>query len=380
MKSVTDPCHTDPHQSTRQFVRGAIANWLRTTGKQGVSLLEDDKPLYQLAIDSLGIIEIATSLERGSGKRLNPELIYELETISEIAEYLDSLPVTNAVTAPPPPSSTQLEPPVSSEITTPSSSLAGSSLLTRYQLLNRRVDSLEENGRYFFEPVISQHDGAWVIADGQRMLMLAPYEYLGLLSHQRLKDSAVETVNEFGTGLHGTRLLAGTTSIHRQLEAKLSSFMGTDDAIVFNSGYITNLAVISALVGPGDRIIGDQWNHASIVDGCRLSGADLIRFDHNNVGALEESLRLSPEIPTLVVVDAVYSMDGDIAPIRDIVQLCREYNALLMVDEAHSVGVLGRKGRGIQEHFDLDHQDIDIKMGTLSKALACSGGFVAACA
>jgi glycine C-acetyltransferase len=243
--------------------------------------------------------------------------------------------------------------------------------------MNRRVRSLKEEGLYFFEPEISAHDGAWVVADGKRMLMLGSYEYLGLLGHPHLKQTAISTIEQFGTGHHGVRLLAGTTTIHRQLEAKLAKFMRSEDAIVFSSGYVTNLATISALVGRGDVVIGDQWNHASIVDGCRMSGAEFLEFQHNDMDALATCLDQAEGRRTLVVVDSVFSMDGDIIHLPATVKLCKQHGALLMVDEAHSIGVLGETGRGIQEHFGLDPQDIDVKMGTLSKTLAGCGGFVA---
>jgi glycine C-acetyltransferase len=209
------------------------------------------------------------------------------------------------------------------------------------------------------------------------MLMLATYEYLGLLGHSHLKQSAITAIEEYGTGHHGVRLLAGTTTIHKQLEDRLARFMLAEDAIVYSSGYVTNLATISAIVGRGDCVVGDQWNHASIVDGCRMSGAEFLEFRHNDMDSLEENLNKTDGRRTLVVVDSVFSMDGDIIDMPEVIELCKAHNALLMVDEAHSLGVLGKTGRGIQEHFGLGPEDIDIKMGTLSKTLAGCGGFVA---
>ena len=250
--------------------------------------------------------------------------------------------------------------------------------LEHYRMLNRRVNQLVEDDLYFFEPVISEHDDAWVVADGKRMLMLGSYEYLGLLGHDHLKSTCKQAVDKFGTGHHGVRLLAGTTTVHRELESRLAQFMQAEQAIVFSSGYVTNLATISTLVGPGDCVIGDRWNHASIIDGCRMSGATFLEFEHNDIDSLARMLEHSGLRRKLVVVDAVFSMDGDIVDMHGVVDLCKKYNALLMVDEAHSVGVLGKTGRGVQEHFNLDSGDIDVKMGTLSKTLAGCGGFVAA--
>jgi glycine C-acetyltransferase len=250
--------------------------------------------------------------------------------------------------------------------------------LDHYRRLNRRVTKLKEDGLYFFEPVISEHDDAWVTADGKRMLMLGSYEYLGLLGHSHLKRTSMDALENFGTGHHGVRLLAGTTTIHRELESRLARFMQAEDAIVYSSGYVTNLATISTLVGPGDCVVGDQWNHASIIDGCRMSGAEFFEFKHNDMAALSDKLEQCGNRRTLVVVDAVFSMDGDVIDLPAVIELCRRHGALLMVDEAHSLGVLGQTGRGIQEYFGLDADAIDIKMGTLSKTLAGSGGFVAA--
>jgi len=250
--------------------------------------------------------------------------------------------------------------------------------MQRYTMLNRRVNRLKQEGRYYFEPEISHHDGAWVEVDGERMLMLGSYEYLGLLGHPHLNRMAIDTIKRFGTGHHGVRLLTGTTSVHKQLERKLAHFMKTEDAIVYSSGYVTNLSTISALVGQGDFVIGDQWNHASIMDGCHMSGATYWEFRHNDMASLAERLEEADTSRTLVVVDAVFSMDGDIINLPAVVELCKQHGALLMVDEAHSLGVLGASGRGVQEHFQLGPADIDIKMGTLSKTFAGGGGFVAA--
>ncbi len=361
--------------TTEQIIHEKVVQWLRKEASIQVEEIDYDASLFELGIDSLGAANIAAELEQELNKRLNPEVVYELETIRELAEYLDSL-------APMPPSDDMAtaalsEPPAATTDTTPLTTKPGA-LIQHYAKLNRRVNALKDIGLYFFEPEISAHDGAWVVADGKRMLMLGSYEYLGLLSHPDLKQAAIQSIERFGTGHHGARLLCGTTSYHNELEAKLASFMQAEDAIVFSSGYVTNLSVISTLVGRGDCIIGDQWNHASIADGCHASGADVLEFKHNDMESLAERLQQTQGRRTLVIVDAVFSMDGDIIDMPAVVDLCKQYNALLMVDEAHSLGVLGRTGRGIQEHFGLNPNDIDIKMGTLSKTLAGSGGFIAA--
>lgn len=353
----------------QQLIHDSVVDWLRREAHQDIREVDYDASLFELGIDSLGAASIAAELERATGKCLDPEVVFELETIRELADYLNLLRAA-------PPRPTEGAPAVAPPQVEPAGESA--SLVEHYRRLNRRVKQIKEAGLYFFEPEISQHDGAWVTANGQRMLMLGSYEYLGLLSHPHLRESAIRAVREFGTGHHGARLLAGTTTKHRRLEAQLASWMKAEDAIVYGSGYVTNLSTISALVGRGDCVIGDQWNHASIADGCRMSGAEFLEYRHNDIDALGEKLEQAAGRRTLVVVDAVFSMDGDICDLPGVVRQCRQHGALLMVDEAHSLGVLGKTGHGVQEHFGLAPDAIDVKMGTLSKTLASSGGFVAA--
>ena len=363
--------------STHELIHERVVHWLRQQNLPCADRIDFDASLLDLGIDSMGAATIALELEQATNKAINPEVLYELHTINELADHLQCLrprpvrPAGNAMAAFPRSACTQMS------ASHPLPASEGASPIAYYASLNHRVESLKARGLYFFEPEISSHDGAWVVVGGRRMLMLGSYEYLGLLGDPRLAQAAIAALGQFGTGHHGVRLLTGTTTLHRQLEAKLAKFMRADDAVVFSSGYVTNLATISTLVGRGDCVIGDQWNHASIVDGCRMSGAELIEFKHNDMDALAEALQQANGRRTLVVVDAVYSMDGDIADLPAVVDLCRKHQALLMVDEAHSLGVLGKTGRGIQEHFDLAPNDIDVKMGTLSKTLAGCGGFVA---
>jgi glycine C-acetyltransferase len=209
------------------------------------------------------------------------------------------------------------------------------------------------------------------------MLMFSSYSYLGLVGHPEVNEAAKAAIDAYGTGSHGARLIAGTTEAHRRFEHEIAGFVGAEAAVVFNTGYVTNLATVAALVGEGDCVLGDEYNHASIADGCRFSGAEAVTFRHNDPGSLEERLRGAGGRGKLVVVDAVYSMEGDVAPLPEIVELCDRYDALLMVDEAHSLGVLGATGRGILEHFGLPPDAIDVKMGTLSKSLGSCGGYIA---
>jgi 8-amino-7-oxononanoate synthase len=251
-------------------------------------------------------------------------------------------------------------------------------LSARARLLRERQQALSAEGLYFYnQPIEELTGGVRVRTDGREMLMFASYSYLGLLGHPKINAAARAAIDEYGTGTHGVRLLAGTLKLHRELEETIAGFKGTEEAVTFSSGYVTNLTAISTMVGRHDVVISDKLNHASIVDGCLLSGAEMLRFKHNDMADLERSLQKADSAATkLVVVDAVFSMDGDIIDLPATVALCRKYGAWLMVDEAHSVGVLGKTGRGIEEHFGLEGV-IDLKMGTLSKTIPSVGGYLA---
>ena len=241
-----------------------------------------------------------------------------------------------------------------------------------------RVDDAKSKKAYYYQQSISEIDGAWVMTEDGRKLMFATYSYLGLLRHPYIDQAAKDAVDRYGTGTHGVRLLGGTLDLHLELEQTIARFHGRDDAIVFSSGYVTNLATISTIVGKGDWVISDKWNHASIVDGCTLARGNFVRFRHNDMKDLERRLRQAPEgAGKLVVADAVFSMDGDIFPLPQALELCHKYGARLMIDEAHSLGVLGETGHGIEEYFDMPGS-IDIKMGTLSKTIPGVGGYIAA--
>lgn len=240
-----------------------------------------------------------------------------------------------------------------------------------------RVQRGQEDDVYYFLQPVSELDGAHVLVRGRKKLMFASYSYLGLLNHPRINEAAKAAIDRFGTGTHGVRILAGTLTLHEELEQTIARFKGTDDAITYSSGYATNLATISTLVGRNDWVLSDKWNHASIVDGCLLSRAEFVRFRHNDMDDLTRQLRKAPAgVGKLVVADAVFSMDGDIVNLPALVEICRRHGARLMIDEAHSLGVLGKTGRGIEEHFDMAGA-IDIKMGTLSKTIPAIGGYIA---
>lgn len=247
----------------------------------------------------------------------------------------------------------------------------------RISELQRRVNKMKEEKRYFYLKSIDGASGARVTIDGREMLMFASYNYLGLITHPKIKKAAIEAIEKYGTGAAGVRLLAGTTKIHEKLEETIAKFKGAEDAVTYSSGYVTNLAAISTLCGRGDLIIIDKLDHASIIDGCILSGADHRTYLHNNMESLEKILVNSGNYTNkLIVVDAVYSMDGDVSNLPEISHLAKKYNAKVMVDEAHSIGVLGKTGHGIEEHFGLKGA-VDIHMGTLSKTIPSIGGYLA---
>jgi 8-amino-7-oxononanoate synthase len=248
----------------------------------------------------------------------------------------------------------------------------------RVEAMRERVDRGRERGDYHFnQPVTELRGGSLVKVHGREMLMFASYSYLGLLGHPRINAAAKAAIDKYGTGTHGVRLLAGTLDLHQELEATIAAFKGAEDAACYSSGYVTNLTAIATLVGRHDAVICDKLNHASIVDGCLLSGAGFYRFRHNDMGDLGRVLKdLPPGVTKLVVADAVFSSGGDILDLPGVARLCREHGAWLMVDEAHALGVLGRTGRGIEEHFGLGDA-IDVKMGALSKAVPSVGGYLA---
>jgi glycine C-acetyltransferase len=256
--------------------------------------------------------------------------------------------------------------------------LGDDAIARRVQAFAARLKHARSNDLYFFnQPVQELRGGSRVMIGGREMGMYASYSYLGLIGHPRINAAARAAVEKFGTGTHGVRLLAGTLDLHQELEATIASFKQTEAALTFSSGYATNLTTISTLVGRGDYVLSDKLNHASIVDGCLTSGAQFRRFKHNDMADLEHRLQQVPDdAARLVIADAVFSMDGDVIDLPRVVELCRRYRAYLMIDEAHSIGVLGATGRGIEEHFGMQDA-IDIKMGTLSKTIPSVGGYIA---
>jgi 8-amino-7-oxononanoate synthase len=238
-----------------------------------------------------------------------------------------------------------------------------------------KAKSLMSQGMYPYFRTIESAQDPEVIMNGRRMIMVGSNNYLGLTNHPKVKEAAIDAIRKYGTGCAGSRFLNGTLDIHVRLEEKLARFMRKEAALIFSTGFQVNLGVISALVGKDDVVIIDKMDHASIIDGCRLSFGGIRKFRHNDMSELERVLKEYEDTDKLIVVDGVFSMEGDIANLPEIVALSKKYGARLMVDDAHGIGVLGKTGRGTAEHFGLE-DEVDLVMGTYSKSLASIGGFI----
>ncbi|MDE7345288.1 MAG: aminotransferase class I/II-fold pyridoxal phosphate-dependent enzyme [Muribaculaceae bacterium] len=228
----------------------------------------------------------------------------------------------------------------------------------------------------YFRPISSEQNTE-VLMNGKKVLMFGSNSYMGLTNHPKVIEAAVEATKKYGTGMAGSPFLNGTLDIHKELEARIADYVGKDDAIVYSTGFGTNLGVVSTLTGREDYVICDEQDHASIVEGRRLSFSQPLKYKHNDMESLENVLKkCKPESIKLIVTDSVFSMEGDVANLPEMVRLAKEYDASLMVDEAHGIGVFGEGGRGVVNHFGLT-KDVDLIMGTFSKSFASLGGFIA---
>jgi glycine C-acetyltransferase len=249
----------------------------------------------------------------------------------------------------------------------------------RTHWITEELEALRQSGLFTHIRTLTSPQGAWLIVDGKEVLNFCSNNYLGLANHPRLAEAAKQAIDRYGIGPAAVRTIAGTMGLHLELERRLAAFKGVEAAITFQSGFTANLGTLPALVGKEDVIFSDELNHASIIDGSRLSGAAIVRYAHRDAADLRKqigSAKAGGYRRGLIVTDGVFSMDGDVAPLDAILAAAREFDCLLVVDDAHGEGVLGRGGRGIVDHFGL-HGQVDVEVGTLSKAFGVVGGVVA---
>ncbi len=249
--------------------------------------------------------------------------------------------------------------------------------MDKLKFINEELTKLKETGLLINIRTIESPQGAWITVDGKKVLNLCSNNYLGFANDPKLKSASQRAIENYGVGPAAVRTIAGTTTLHKELERKLAFFKGVESTLSFQSGFCANLAIIPAIAGEGDVIFSDELNHASIIDGCRLSKAKAIRYEHCNIKDLQVKISAEKNVRhRLIITDGVFSMEGDIAPLPEIVNIAEKYDAIIMVDDAHGEGVLGRGGRGIVDHFNL-HGKVEIEVGTMSKAFGVVGGYIA---
>ena len=323
--------------------------------------------LADLGFDSLQRIEMQALIEEHFGGRFPEHVGPELETLEEIVAAIDCY------------LGQSIEPVATEEVEIPPENYR-LELLPEYEALREKLDMLEAAG--IGNPFFNAHEGVTTdtaIVDGRKMINYSSYNYLGMSGHPVVGQAAKEAIDRYGTSTSASRLVSGEKSVHRELERALADMMAVEDAIVFVGGHATNETVVGHLFGRGDLVLHDALAHNSIVQGCILSGAARRPFPHNDWRALD---RLLADLRhkyrrVLIAIEGVYSMDGDFPDLPKFIEVKRRHKAILMIDEAHSTGVLGRHGRGISEHFDVDTREVDIWMGTLSKAFGSCGGYIA---
>jgi 8-amino-7-oxononanoate synthase len=329
--------------------------------------IEADKPLRGYGLDSLAAVTITADLEDWLGESVDPALILEHPTIDAISRFLirqrsrrDTSLSEDTGAIPAEPNRFDLFP--------------------EYLRLQQRFAELGRLG--VGNPYFRLHEGVardTVVVDNRQLINFSSYNYLGMSGDAVVSDAAKTAIETYGTSVSASRLIGGEKPLHRELEAELASFLGTEDCIVYVSGHATNVATIGHLLGPKDLIVHDAFIHNSIVQGSLLSRASRRPFPHNDWEALDALLAdlRGRHSRVLIAIEGVYSVHGDVPDLPRFIELKKRHEALLMVDEAHSIGVLGRTGRGLREHFDVDPADVDLSMGTLSKTFASCGGYIA---
>ncbi|MEK6682546.1 MAG: 8-amino-7-oxononanoate synthase [Nitrospirota bacterium] len=243
-------------------------------------------------------------------------------------------------------------------------------------MFEKELSEIKKNGLYRILRIVESAQSSRIVIDGKEVLLLSSNNYLGLANHPRLKEAAKEAIDRYGAGSGASRLISGNNILYKELEERIVAFKNTAAALVFNSGYMANISILPTVAGEGDLILSDELNHASIIDGCRLSKAEKIIYRHKDIEHLKEILSKNKDRKCLVVTEGVFSMDGDIAPIPEIIDIAKRYSAMVMLDDAHATGVLGKNGIGTGGHFGIK-EGIDIHMGTLGKALGAFGAYVA---
>ena len=249
--------------------------------------------------------------------------------------------------------------------------------MKRFEWMQKEINSLKEKGLFTNIRTLSSPQGAWLVVDGKKVLNFCSNNYLGLANHPKMREAAQDAIDKYGVGPAAVRTIAGTMDLHNELEERIAKFKKAEAAITFQSGFAANLGTIQALVGKKDVVFSDELNHASIIDGCRLSGARVVRYAHCDPKHLEQVIKENEDTykKAMIITDGVFSMVGDIAPLDHLQKISERYDILLAVDDAHGEGVLGKGGRGIVDHFNL-HGKVDIEIGTFSKAFGVIGGMV----
>lgn len=243
-------------------------------------------------------------------------------------------------------------------------------------MFEKELSDIKSKGLFRRLRMVESEQSSKVVIDGKEVILLSSNNYLGLANHPKIKEAAKEAIDKYGAGSAAARLISGNCILYKELEEKIAAFKNTGAALVFGSGYLANISILSTVVEEGDLILSDELNHASIIDGCRLSRAEKVIYRHKDTRHIEEILSKNKTKKILIVTEGVFSMDGDIAPLPEIIALAKRYSAIVMVDDAHGAGVLGKKGRGTAEHFGIE-KEIDIHMGTLGKAFGSYGAYAA---
>jgi predicted pyridoxal phosphate-dependent acyltransferase len=243
-------------------------------------------------------------------------------------------------------------------------------------MFEKELIDIKNKGLYRRLKIVESEQSSKVIIDGKEVILLSSNNYLGLANHSKIKEAAKEAIDKYGAGSGAARLISGNNILYKELEDRIAAFKNTEAALVFGSGYLANIGILSTVVEEGGLILSDELNHASIIDGCRLSRAEKIIYRHKDTRHIEEILSKNKGRKSLIVTEGVFSMDGDIAPLPEIIALAKRYSSMVMVDDAHGTGVLGKKGRGTAEHFGIE-KGIDIHMGTLGKAFGSYGAYAA---